>query len=202
METIVCASHNPNKVKEIAEITRDFGFDVITRDEAGVPLMFDVIEDGRTFADNSYKKAFTIMRITGKPAIADDSGLMVDFLDGAPGVYSARFAGEPCNDEKNNDKLLGLMDGVPFEKRTARFISNVTLVYPSGEIISAEGACPGHILTERRGTGGFGYDPLFLSDELGKTFAEINMEEKNRVSHRARALAKLGVLLRERSERE
>ena len=201
METIVCASHNPNKVKEIAEITRDFGFDVITRDEAGVPLMFDVIEDGRTFADNSYKKAFTIMRITGRPAIADDSGLMVDYLDGAPGVYSARFAGEPCDDEKNNDKLLGLMDGVPFEKRTARFISNVTLVYPSGEIISAEGECPGHILTERRGTGGFGYDPLFLSDELGKTFAEINMEEKNRVSHRARALAKLGLLLRERSER-
>ena len=202
METIVCASHNPNKVREIAEITRDFGFDVITRDEAGVPLMFDVIEDGKTFADNSYKKAFTIMRMTGKPAIADDSGLMVDFLDGAPGVYSARFAGEPCNDEKNNDKLLGLMDGVPFEKRTARFISNVTLVYPSGEIISAEGVCPGHILTERRGTGGFGYDPLFLSDELDKTFAEIDMEEKNLVSHRARALAKLGALLKKRSERE
>ena len=202
METIVCASHNPNKAKEIAKITKDFGFDVITRDEAGVPLMFDVIEDGKTFADNSYKKAFTIMRMTGKPAIADDSGLAVDFLNGAPGVYSARFAGEDCNDERNNDKLLDLMKDVPEEKRTARFISCVTLVYPDGEIYSAQGECPGHILFERRGTGGFGYDPLFLSDELGKTFAEIDMEEKNTVSHRARALAKLGELLRKRADSE
>jgi len=160
--------------------------------------MFVVIEDGKTFADNSYKKAFTIMRITGKPAIADDSGLVVDCLDGAPGVWSARFAGEPCDDDKNNDKLLDLMKDVPYEKRTAHFVSCVTLVYPNGEIISAQGECPGHILFERRGTGGFGYDPLFLPDELDKTFAEINMEEKNTVSHRARALAKLGKLLGER----
>ena len=200
METIVCASHNPNKVVEIEKITKEFGFDVITRDEAGVPLMFDIIEDGKTFADNSYKKAFTIMRITGKPAIADDSGLVVDYLDGAPGVYSARFAGEECNDDKNNDKLLGLMEDVPYEERTAHFVSVVTLVYPDGEIISASGECPGHILTERRGNGGFGYDPLFLADELGKTFAELDMEEKNTVSHRARALAKLGDLLKKRQE--
>ena len=140
------------------------------------------------------------MRITGKPAIADDSGLVVDYLDGAPGVYSARFAGEECNDDKNNDKLLGLMEGVPYEERTAHFVSVVTLVYPDGEIISASGECPGHILTERRGNGGFGYDPLFLADELGKTFAEIDMEEKNTVSHRARALAKLGDLLKNRQE--
>lgn len=200
METIVCASHNPNKVREIAKITREFGLEVITRDEAGVPLMFDVIEDGKTFADNSYKKAFTIMRMTGKPAIADDSGLVVDCLDGAPGVWSARFAGEPCNDDRNNDKLLDLMKDVPYEDRTAHFVSCVTLVYPDGEIVSAQGECPGHILFERRGTGGFGYDPLFLSDELDKTFAEIDMEEKNTVSHRARALAKLGELLKKRSE--
>ena len=200
METIVCASHNPNKVREIAKITREFGLEVITRDEAGVPLMFDVIEDGKTFADNSYKKAFTIMRMTGKPAIADDSGLVVDCLDGAPGVWSARFAGEPCNDDRNNDKLLDLMKDVPYEDRTAHFVSCVTLVYPDSEIVSAQGECPGHILFERRGTGGFGYDPLFLSDELDKTFAEIDMEEKNTVSHRARALAKLGELLKKRSE--
>ena len=200
METIVCASHNPNKVREIAKITREFGLEVITRDEAGVPLMFDVIEDGKTFADNSYKKAFTIVRMTGKPAIADDSGLVVDCLDGAPGVWSARFAGEPCNDDRNNDKLLDLMKDVPYEDRTAHFVSCVTLVYPDGEIVSAQGECPGHILFERRGTGGFGYDPLFLSDELDKTFAEIDMEEKNTVSHRARALAKLGELLKKRSE--
>ena len=198
METIVCASHNPNKVAEIEKITKEFGFEVISRDEAGVPLMFDIIEDGKTFADNSYKKAFTIMRITGKPAIADDSGLVVDCLDGAPGVYSARFAGEECNDDKNNDKLLELMKDVPEEERTAHFVSVITLVYPDGEILSATGECPGHILFERRGTGGFGYDPLFLSDELGKTFAEIDMEEKNTVSHRARALAKLGELLKNR----
>jgi len=200
METIVCASHNPNKVREIEKITKQYGLNVITRDEAGVPLLFDVIEDGKTFADNSYKKAFTIMRITGKPAIADDSGLMVDYLDGAPGVYSARFAGEEKDDEKNNDKLLELMDGVPYEKRTCRFVSCVTLTYPDGTILSAEGECPGHLLTERQGTGGFGYDPLFLPDGLDKTFAEIGMEEKNKVSHRAKALAKLGELLRNRYE--
>lgn len=201
MDTIVVASHNPNKVKEIEKITKEFGLNAISRDEAGVPLMFDIIEDGKTFADNSYKKAFTIMRITGKPAIADDSGLVVDYLDGAPGVYSARFAGEECNDDKNNDKLLELMDGVPYEKRTAHFVSVVTLVYPDGEILSGTGECPGHLLTERRGNGGFGYDPLFLSDELNKTFAEIEMEEKNTVSHRARALAKLGELLKARQEK-
>ena len=198
METIVCASHNPNKVREIEKITKEYGLEVISRDEAGVPLMFDVIEDGETFADNSYKKAFTIMRITGKPAIADDSGLMVDKLDGAPGVRSARFAGEEKDDEKNNDKLLELMEGVPYEERTCRFVSVVTLTFPDGDIISAEGICEGHLLTERQGDGGFGYDPLFLPVGLDRTLAEIGMEEKNKVSHRAKALAKLGELLKEK----
>lgn len=200
MEQVVVASHNPNKVREIEEITKEYGLDAVSRDEAGVPLMFDVIEDGETFADNSYKKAFTIMRITGKPAIADDSGLMVDKLDGAPGVYSARFAGEDKDDDANNDKLLELLEGVPYEERTAKFVSVITLTYPSGEILSARGECPGHILTERHGTGGFGYDSLFLPDGLTHTFAEIDLEEKNKVSHRAKALAKLGELLKERAK--
>ena len=138
------------------------------------------------------------MKLTGMPAIADDSGLMVDALDGAPGVYSARFAGDESDDEKNNNKLLVLMENVPDEKRTAKFVSVITLLFPDGEKIVARGECPGHVLWARRGTGGFGYDPLFLPDESTLTFAEMGSEEKNTLSHRARALEKLEVLLKNR----
>jgi XTP/dITP diphosphohydrolase len=197
METVVAATANPHKVKELENITLKYGLHVIPRSEAGIPDSFDVVEDGKTFEENSLIKAKTIMKMCGKPAIADDSGLMVDYLDGAPGVYSARFSGEDCNDERNNDKLLKLMEGVPAEKRTAKFVSVVTLIYPDGKVIQARGECPGVVLTERHGTGGFGYDPLFLPDGLTGTFAEITQEEKDKVSHRAKALAELGRLLRE-----
>ena len=197
---LLIASNNAHKVREIEEILSDYFDEMVTLREAG--LVIDVVEDGKTFRENAVKKARETLEKSGfDAALADDSGLCVDALDGAPGVYSARFAGEECNDEKNNDKLLELMDGVPYEKRTAHFVSVVTLVYPDGEILSGTGECPGHLLTERRGNGGFGYDPLFLSDELNKTFAEIEMEEKNTVSHRARALAKLGELLKARQEK-
>ena len=127
----------------------------------------------------------------GLPAIADDSGLAVDRLGGRPGVYSARFAGEPCDDEKNNDKLLEEMKGVPRAQRTCRFVSVIALVWPDGREITARGECEGHLLEERRGTGGFGYDPLFLPDGQTETFAQISQEVKNQISHRSRALAEL-----------
>ena len=169
---------------------------IISRDEAGVPDI-EITEDGQTFEDNSLKKAREIMKLCGQITIADDSGLMVDCLDGAPGVYSARFAGEDGNDEKNNQKLLMLLEGVPEEKRTAEFVSVITMVYPDGNIITARGECRGRIITEPAGDNGFGYDPLFVPDGYDRTFAQLTAEEKNSVSHRAAALEKLKKLLGE-----
>ncbi|MDD5922666.1 MAG: XTP/dITP diphosphatase [Eubacteriales bacterium] len=196
MNTIAAASGNRHKILEIEEIMKNFGYHVISRHEAGVPDDLEIKETGDTFEENSRIKAEAVMKITGMPAIADDSGLVTDALDGAPGVYSARFAGEPCDDEKNNDRLLRLLAGVPYEKRTARFVSVITLVRPGKAPLTARGECEGHILFERRGNGGFGYDPLFLPVESEYTFAEISQEEKNRISHRARALRSLAEQLR------
>ena len=195
MKTVVCASNNPHKVKELTEITEKMGVRVISRNEAGVPRDFDVEETGKTFEENSLIKAKAIMDMTGLPAIADDSGLSVDFLDGAPGVYSARFSGEGATDESNNEKLLALMKDVPEEKRGARFVSVVTITCPDGRVIAARGECPGRVLTAPRGNGGFGYDPLFLPDGLTETFAEISQETKNSISHRANALRRLEEML-------
>ena len=138
------------------------------------------------------------MKLCGKITLADDSGLMVDYLGGAPGVYSARFAGEDGNDKKNNEKLLRLLEGVPADERTAQFVSVITMVYPDGTVISARGECHGRIITEPAGDGGFGYDPLFVPDGYEKTFAQLSAEEKNAISHRAAALAELEKLLEAR----
>lgn len=193
---VVAASRNRHKIEEIDAITKKFGMHIISRDEAGVPDI-EITEDGQTFEDNSLKKAREIMKLCGQITIADDSGLMVDCLDGAPGVYSARFAGEDGNDEKNNQKLLMLLEGVPEEKRTAEFVSVITMVYPDGNIIIARGECRGRIITEPAGDNGFGYDPLFVPDGYDRTFAQLTAEEKNSVSHRAAALEKLKKLLGE-----
>ena len=193
---VVAASRNRHKIEEIDAITKKFGMHIISRDEAGVPDI-EITEDGQTFEDNSLKKAREIMKLCGQITIADDSGLMVDCLDGAPGVYSARFAGEDGNDEKNNQKLLMLLEGVPEEKRTAEFVSVITMVYPDGNIITARGECRGKIITEPAGDNGFGYDPLFVPDGYDRTFAQLTAEEKNSVSHRAAALEKLKKLLGE-----
>ena len=193
---VVAASRNRHKIEEIDAITKKFGMHIISRDEAGVPDI-EITEDGQTFEDNSLKKAREIMKLCGQITIADDSGLMVDCLDGAPGVYSARFAGEDGNDEKNNQKLLMLLEGVPEEKRTAEFVSVITMVYPDGNIITARGECRGRIITEPAGDNGFGYDPLFVPDGYVRTFAQLTAEEKNSVSHRAAALEKLKKLLGE-----
>ena len=197
-KVIVAASRNKHKIEEIEAITKKFGMSIISRDEAGVPPV-EIVEDGETFEENSFKKADEIMKLCGKITLADDSGLMVDYLGGAPGVYSARFAGEDGNDEKNNDKLLKLLDGVPAKERTAKFVSVITMVYPDGTVLSARGACPGRIITVPTGDGGFGYDPLFVPEGYDKTFAQLTPEEKNAISHRAAALAELEKLLEARA---
>ena len=194
---VVAASRNRHKIEEIDAITKKFGMHIISRDEAGVPDI-EITEDGQTFEDNSLKKAREIMKLCGQITIADDSGLMVDCLNGAPGVYSARFAGEDGNDKKNNEKLLRLLEGLPADERTAQFVSVITMVYPDGTVISARGECHGRIITEPAGDGGFGYDPLFVPDGYEKTFAQLSAEEKNAISHRAAALAELEKLLEAR----
>jgi len=187
---IVAATQNKHKIEEMSAITKKFGMHIVSRSEAGVPD-FEIEEDGQTFEENSEKKAREIMAACNEITIADDSGLMVDALDGAPGVYSARFAGKESNDEKNNEKLLELLKDVPIEKRSAKFVSVITVVYPNGEKIVARGECKGHILYEAEGSNGFGYDPLFMPDGYDKTFGELSAEEKNKISHRSIALQNL-----------
>lgn len=196
-EIIVAASRNKHKIDEMQAILKKFGMEIISRDDAGVPKI-EIEEDGETFEENSYKKAYEIMKMCGKTTISDDSGLMVDYLGGAPGVYSARFAGEDGNDAKNNEKLLTLLADVPYKERRAQFVSVITMVFPDGEAITARGECPGHIIDEPAGENGFGYDPLFVPDGFQRTFAQLSPEEKNEISHRAVALVELERLLTER----
>lgn len=203
MKTIVAATKNKHKIAEIEAILKDFGMHIIPRDEAGVPDDFEVEESGTTFEENSFLKASRIMEVCKEITIADDSGLVVDCIDGAPGVYSARFAafpgiwpgkedpGDDSDDADNNRKLLELIKDIPFEQRTARFVSVITMVFPDGRSIVARGEVEGHLLSEERGSCGFGYDPMFVPAGYDRTFGELSGEIKNRISHRANALAAL-----------
>jgi XTP/dITP diphosphohydrolase len=193
---IIAATQNSHKIRELSAIMNAYGFRVISRAEAGIPD-FEIEEDGLTFEENSLKKAMTIMNACGRPAIADDSGLETDALSGEPGVYSARYAGVEGKDAdaENNRKLLHLMDNVPDKERTARFVSVVTLVFPDGRVLSARGECEGMIGRVGRGSGGFGYDPLFTPSGQNETFAQLSPEVKNRISHRAKALELLKDML-------
>ncbi len=194
MKRIIAASRNRHKIEEIEAITAKYGMSIVSRDDAGLPKT-EIEEDGVTFEENSYKKAYEIMKMSGEITIADDSGLAVEYLGGEPGVYSARFAGENAGDEKNNEKLLNMLEGVSYSDRRAMFVSVITMVFPDGETIVARGECPGHIIDRPVGENGFGYDPLFVPDGFQRTFAQLTPEEKNRISHRAKALEKLEVLL-------
>ena len=185
---IAVASNNSHKITELKTFLKKYVPDVTVLSLSDIGFTGEIIEDGETFEENAFIKAKTVSSL-GYIAVADDSGLMVDALGGLPGVRSARFAGEPCDDEKNNRKLLSMLDGLPFEKRGAKFVSVISCVFPDGRSLTARGECPGRMLTEYRGNGGFGYDPLFLYEPLGKTFAEMTAEEKNEVSHRARSMA-------------
>lgn len=184
---LVLATTNKNKVKEFQEMLKDFPIEIRSLADFG-PLP-EAIEDGATFEENAYKKAIHTAKVLGFPAIADDSGLVVEALHGAPGVYSARYAGEKATDRENVDKLLQEMKGI--KNRKAAFQCVLSIAVPSGPALTYEGSCEGTLLEERRGDSGFGYDPIFYYEDLGKTFAECTMEEKNRVSHRGKAFAEL-----------
>ena len=168
---IILASNNKDKLREIRELLKNTFIEVISQSEAGCD--FEAEENGDTFEENARIKAIAAMEATGLPAVADDSGLVIDALDGAPGLYSARFAGEHGNDKDNRAKLLELMKDVPPEKRTARFITVITLLYPDGKQLVAKGVCSGFIATEERGERGFGYDSLFIPEGYETTFAEM-----------------------------
>ena len=180
----VLATHNPGKLREMGEILKDFGIEVVSPRDLGITV--DVEETGTTFAENAMLKAKAICKEANLPAIADDSGLCVDALDGAPGVYSARYGGEGLDDKGRYMLLLSSLRGAP--TRAAHFACAVACAFPNGDTLTAEGRCDGSIAYAPLGEGGFGYDPVFLLPGTGKTFGQLTQEEKSAVSHRGRAL--------------
>lgn len=195
MEPFIIATHNVKKLAELERILAPLGISVQTASQAGFTLP-EVDETGTTFAENARLKAESAMRATGRPAVADDSGLMVDALGGAPGVYSARYAGPDAGDRDRYEKLLRELADVPDDRRTARFVSAVCCVFPDGTSIDVTGACEGRIARAPRGDGGFGYDPVFLVGD--RSYAELTAAEKDEISHRGRALRALQDALRRR----
>lgn len=192
MRKIVVASNNKHKIEEIKSILKDLNIEVLSLNDVGITI--EVEETGSTFMENAYIKAreiFNLLREKDYSVLADDSGLSVDALDGAPGVFSARFSGEHGNDSKNNEKLLKLMESVPDDKRSAQFICAMVLINGENDIVKVIGEVEGTILREESGNGGFGYDPLFFTKRYNKTFGELTPEEKNLISHRGNALKKL-----------
>lgn len=185
----VLASHNKKKIVELERLLklRIPNITLVSPEEVGI--VGEAVETGMTFEENAILKA-EYCAVDGYYSFADDSGLEVDALDGRPGVFSARYAGEPCNDQNNNDLLLSELADVPAERRTGRYVSVIACITPTGERYIARGTCEGVLLFEPRGNGGFGYDPLFYVPELSKTFAQVTPEEKDAVSHRGRAVRK------------
>ncbi len=181
----ILATNNMKKLAEMQRILSPLGINVVTAKMLGKELE-EVVEDGDTFEANARLKAYAACKQMNMPAIADDSGLCVDYLDGAPGIYSARFSGGHGNDEANNDLLLEKLEGVPMEQRGAEYVCAICCVFPDGREISVRGICRGFIGFERDGNEGFGYDPLFLVD--GRAFGRYTAEEKDRISHRGNAL--------------
>lgn len=190
---LLIATRNKKKRQELHEILKDWNIDIITLDDIkGIP---EIEEDGSTFVDNAIKKASTVAALSGFITLADDSGLVVDALEGRPGVFSARFAGIDANDEKNNLKLLSMMQGLREEERTARFVCVIAVAEPDGRVQTVQGACEGRIANVASGQGGFGYDPLFIPLGLSQSFAELSDREKNAISHRGKALQEVKFLL-------
>ena len=186
---VVLASHNPHKLKEISKITEKFGFELVLQSDLGVDI--DVEETGSTFEENSFQKAEAVMKATGLPALADDSGIAVDALNGEPGIYSARYGfDESLDDWGRMMLLLKNTEHVPDGQRQAQFVCVITFITPEGKTIQARGEIHGQLTREPRGENGFGYDPIFYYPPFGKTTAEVSPEEKNAVSHRGVALQK------------
>ena len=186
MKKLIAATKNKGKINEIQEILSDMPFQVISMEEAGITK--DIEEFGSTFEENALIKAEEVCKLTGEIVMADDSGLEVDALNGAPGIYSARFAGEGASDEDKNIKLLNMLKDVPFEKRGARFVCAIAVAYPDGKSFCVRGTCEGYIGFKSEGNNGFGYDPLFYMPEFNMTTAQLAPEEKHKISHRGKAL--------------
>jgi XTP/dITP diphosphohydrolase len=196
---LVLATRNRHKGEELAALLGDLGITIRTLDE--FPDAPDVVEDGDTCEANAIKKARAIAEFTGLPAVADDTGLEVDALGGRPGIYAARYAGEEATYEDNCQKLLREMAGVPREQRTARFLTVAAIALPSDGIRVAQGTLDGAIAEQASGALGFGYDPVFLIPELGKTLAQLSADQKNTISHRAKAFAKMREIVRSYGQR-
>ncbi|WP_294189231.1 XTP/dITP diphosphatase [uncultured Clostridium sp.] len=201
MKKLVIASNNLGKIKEIKRILSDIEIDVLSLKDMSIDI--DVEEDGLTFEENAKKKSIEIYKELIKKGesnfiiMSDDSGLEVDYLKGEPGVFSARYAGEHGNDKKNNEKLLLNLKGVDYKNRKARFVCQLAIINDKNEYKSVRGAVEGRILENEKGEGGFGYDPLFFYEPLNKSFAELTMEEKNKISHRGIALQKAKKIIEE-----
>lgn len=192
-QTIIFATKNKGKLKEINAILSDLGVHVISMEEAGIAV--EVVEDGKTFEENAIKKAVEIAKISNLLTLADDSGLEIDYLDGAPGVYSARYLGEDTSYDIKNNHILSLLSGVPEKERTARFVSVIAAAFPDGRVLQCRGVVEGIIGYEIKGENGFGYDPIFYVPEMGMTTAEMPPEQKNEISHRGKALRQMKTLL-------
>lgn len=189
MKRVIVATKNKGKLKEIKEILREFDFEILSMEEAGVSE--DIEETGQTFEENAIIKATGIQKLTGAMVIADDSGLEVDALNGAPGIFSARYSGEHANDLKNNQKLLDELKEVPDRDRTARFVCAIAVALGENKVFTVRGTVDGVIGHAPAGENGFGYDPLFYLAQYGKTMAQLTPEEKNKISHRGMALVKM-----------
>ena len=186
MKKLIFATGNEGKMKEIRMILGDLDYEILSMKEAGIDV--DIVEDGTTFEENAIIKATTISKIANCVVLADDSGLEVDYMDKMPGIQSARWMGEDTSYAIKNQKIIDNLAGVPDEKRTARFVCAIAAAFPDGKVVTKRGTIEGIVGYEERGENGFGYDPIFFLPEYGKTTAELSPEEKNKISHRGRAL--------------
>ncbi|MGN0250629.1 MAG: XTP/dITP diphosphatase [Oliverpabstia sp.] len=196
MDKIIFATGNAGKMKEIREILKDLDVEVLSMKEAGIQA--DVEENGKNFQENAIIKAREIMKISGEVVLADDSGLEIDYLNKEPGIYSARYMGEDTSYRIKNANLIERLQGVPDEKRTARFVCVIAAAFPDGTVETTEGTIEGRIGYEEKGENGFGYDPIFYVPEFGCTTAELTGEQKNQISHRGKALEAMKEILRKR----
>ena len=196
MDKIIFATGNAGKMKEVREILKDLNVEVLSMKEAGIQA--DVEENGKTFQENAVIKAREIMKISGEVVLADDSGLEIDYLNKEPGIYSARYMGEDTSYRIKNGNLIERLQGVPDEKRTARFVCAIAAAFPDGSVETTEGTIEGRIGYEEKGENGFGYDPIFYVPEFGCTTAELTGEQKNQISHRGKALEAMKEILRKR----
>lgn len=191
---IIFATENAGKMKEVKMILEDLGYEILSMKEAGIDI--DIVENGTTFEENAMIKAQAIAKIQKAIVLADDSGLEVDYLNKEPGIYSARYLGEDTPYEEKNKQIMKRLEGIPQEERTARFVCVIAGVMPNGKTFTARDSIEGYIGTEARGNNGFGYDPIFYVPEYGCSTAELTLEEKNKISHRGKALEKAKKLIK------